>query len=295
MNSFEKIHVIINPAAGNDEPILNTLNTVFHEHEARWDVSITHKFEDGKRLAQEAIANGADLIVAYGGDGTIVDVANGVVGSAVPLAVMPGGTGNGIHKELNMPLNLKDAASTIFTGEIASIDVAEANGAYFLLRADIGLIADIVSDTSRDMKDRWGPLAYLLNTANHLTHPKNTYKLRLDNQVIETEGIGCIVTNANKIGALNLGFHEDVKNDDGLLDIFVMTDMSTTIQNVASGLIQLGENVAINLHHWQAKTVEVSTQEAQTVLADGEEIGKTPISIAVQSSALKVIKGEAKG
>src|SRR5690606_33636656 len=98
--AFKHIQVIINPAAGNNEPILNTLNDVFSQYDVFWDVSLTHKAGDGEQLARQAVENGADLVGAYGGDGTVGEVARGLIGSEVPLAVLPGGTGNSLAVSL---------------------------------------------------------------------------------------------------------------------------------------------------------------------------------------------------
>ncbi len=67
---YSKIHVVINPAAGQDEPMLNMLNDVFQPAGVKWDVSLTHQAGDATRLAAEAAASGVDLVAAYGGDGT---------------------------------------------------------------------------------------------------------------------------------------------------------------------------------------------------------------------------------
>ncbi len=293
-NQFHHIHVIINPGSGQDEPILNIINRVFEKHHANWTVSVTHNFNDGKHLAQQAIQNGADLIVAYGGDGTIVDVVNGVAETAIPLAVLPGGTGNGIAKEFGIPLNLEQATEAIFTYPIEAIDLGYTHNSYYILRLDIGIIADVVTSTNPDMKNRWGAMAYLMNTATHISRPKHMYHLQFDNEEVHIEGIGCIITNANKIGALYFGFNEYVKINDGLLDIIIMTDVSTILQNVAVNLIQLNPNVVLNLHHWQSKSVKIAVDEPQIVLADGEEIGNTSVFTEVRHHALNVIKSSSK-
>ena len=295
MNYFDHIHIIINPASGQDEPILNTINRVMDSHHANWTVSVTHTFGDGRRLARQAIERGADLIVAYGGDGTIIDVANGVVNTDIPLAVLPGGTGNGIMKELGIPLTLRDATEAIFTYPIMPIDVGYIENTYYLLRLDIGIIADVVSGTLPEVKNRWGAMAYLMNTATHVTRPKQTYHLQFDDAEVTIEGIGCVVTNANKIGALSFGFNDNtVKIDDGMLDIIVMTDVGTILQNVAHNLIRLNDNVAVNLHHWQAKSVTITTEQSKIILADGEEVGQTPLYTEIRHHALKVIKNSSE-
>ena len=110
---YKKVHTVINPAAGHDEPILNVLNDVFHEAGVDWEVSLTHKSGDATRLAKEAAESGVDLVAAYGGDGTQMEVANGLLGSGVPQAILPGGTGNAMAHDLKVPINLREAAELI--------------------------------------------------------------------------------------------------------------------------------------------------------------------------------------
>ena len=106
---YAKIHVVINPASGKDEPILNTINDVFHQHGVDWEVSVTKKYGDATEQAKAAIAAGADLVVGYGGDGTQHEIANAVMsaaaetGRSVPMGILPGGTGNGFAREMDAP------------------------------------------------------------------------------------------------------------------------------------------------------------------------------------------------
>jgi diacylglycerol kinase family enzyme len=104
------IHVVINPASGQDQPILNTLNDVFQVFDVDWGVSVTRKSGDAQRFAETAVAEGADVVAAYGGDGTVMEVAQSLIGSDVPLAILPGGTGNLMSVELGIPKNLAKAA-----------------------------------------------------------------------------------------------------------------------------------------------------------------------------------------
>ena len=90
----KRVQVIINPTAGQDQAILGTLNRVFHDADITWDVSITNKAGDARRFARAAVEAGVDIVAAYGGDGTVMEVATGLIGSTVPLAIFPGGTAN---------------------------------------------------------------------------------------------------------------------------------------------------------------------------------------------------------
>ena len=93
---YRRVHVVINPASGKDEPILNVLNDVFRQHGVTWDVSVTHGYGDAAAQARAAIADGVDLVAGYGGDGTQHEIANAVLGAAAdlgrttPMGILPG-------------------------------------------------------------------------------------------------------------------------------------------------------------------------------------------------------------
>ena len=78
-----RVQVIINPASGRDEPILNTLNDTFRQHEVDWNVSVTHRYGDAAAQARKAMQDGVDLVAGYGGDGTQHEIANALVEMAV--------------------------------------------------------------------------------------------------------------------------------------------------------------------------------------------------------------------
>src|SRR5262245_28970234 len=127
---YPKIHVVINPASGKDEPILNTLNDVFHPYDVDWDISITKKYGDATEQAKAAIARGVDLVVGYGGDGTQHEIANAILstGSKIPMGILPGGTGNGFAREMNIPKTLRPAVQLLCSSRhIRKIDAARAN------------------------------------------------------------------------------------------------------------------------------------------------------------------------
>jgi diacylglycerol kinase family enzyme len=116
-------------------------------------------------IAKRAIEQGADLIVAAGGDGTINEVANGMIGSAVPLAVLPGGTANVLARELRLSLRLPEAAAQIaqLRPQRISAGLLHAEGGvrrYFLLMAGAGFDAHIVYNLNLNLKSRLRQGAY---------------------------------------------------------------------------------------------------------------------------------------
>jgi len=199
---YPKVHVVINPAAGKDEPIMNVLNDVFHPAGVDWDISITHKSGDGTRLAAEAAASGVDLVAAYGGDGTQMEIANGLLGTGVPQAILPGGTGNAMAHDLGISLNLREAAELIVTSpKRCAVDLAKKGDTVFMLRAYAGFSADEAA--SREEKDKYGQLAYVQAGLKFIKEvPAAHYKATVDGEVIEGEALICFILNAGSIGGV---------------------------------------------------------------------------------------------
>ena len=104
-----KICVIVNPGSGQPKPVLHTLNSIFRPAEVEWDLKLTHSSGDAERFAREAAADQVDAVAAFGGDGTIMEVARGVMGSETPMAILPGGTANLMSVEMGIPRDLTKA------------------------------------------------------------------------------------------------------------------------------------------------------------------------------------------
>lgn len=288
---YKKVHVIINPAAGKDEPILNTINKVFHQYGIDWQVSITKKFGDATRLAKQAIATGVDLVAGYGGDGTQMEIANAVMGTKTPMAILPGGTGNAMSFELKVPRKLEQAAELICQSKkLQKIDLARIGDQYFMLRAYSGI--EESDKTSRENKDRYGNLAYILDTLHGLKNPPHAnYRLNIDGLEIEEEGLTCLILNAGSLGGVDLHATDKVKVSDGLLDVFMVSTKLSSVQSLASYLLDVGKS-QIGVHHWKGKEIHVEADPPQTSWIDGELYGPTPYTISVIPRGVSIVVPE---
>ena len=299
-----KIQVIINPAAGQHEPILNTLNDVFYAAGVDWDISITMQQGDGFRFAQEAVAAGVDVVAAYGGDGTQMEVAEGLQGANVPLMILPGGTANLMAHELSIPLTLREAAA-LATGEnlpVYGIDVGQVSGEFgeqlFMLRVGVGVgqEANKVELADRSLKDKYGLMAYSIAAIKSLTESdKATYQLTIDGRSSEVTGFTCLVDNAGNMGFRDVSFAQAIDVHDGFVDLIVVQDLGfRSMYSVADSMVERKTNKD-TFHHWQARELTIDTNPPQLVHADGEVIGKTPITIRVLPQKLHVLSPLATG
>jgi YegS/Rv2252/BmrU family lipid kinase len=288
---YQQIHVIINPAAGRNEPILNTLNDVFHQYGVNWEVSITHKFGDATRLAQKAAASGVDLVVGYGGDGTQMEIANGVMGSDTPMAILPGGTGNAMAFELDIPRNLRQAAELICqSSHRRQIDLGRIGDHHFMLRTYTGPGKEAVA--RREEKDRLGVLAYPLASLRIFKGLKPVrYWGTLDGEQVEDEGVMCFIFNAGAWGGVELPKAVDINPGDGLLDVLTINKNINSLRAMASYELNVGK-AKMYIHHRQAREIVLEADPPQTVWIDGEAYGKTPITATVIPQAISIVVPE---
>ncbi len=287
-----RLQVILNPAAGQDEAVLPPLNRVVREADIEWDVSLTHERGDARRLAREAVQAGAELVAAYGGDGTVMETASGLIGSDVPLGILPGGTANVMAIELGVPRELEAAARLLLAPDVErrALDVGRVGEEHFLLRLGTGFEAVVIEGAERELKDRMGTLAYILSAIKALREPpQTTYRLLLDDESVQIEGMSCLVANSGNLGLPGLALHPKIDVSDGLLDVVVIrqVDFDTLISLAAS--VAGVENVPESLPHWQVRRVRIESDPVQDVQADGEMIGETPIEVEVVPQALQVV------
>ncbi len=293
---YKNVHVILNPAAGQDEPIVNVLNSVFHSAGVDWDISLTHKSGDATHLAAAAAASGVDLVAAYGGDGTQMEVANGLLGSGVPQAILPGGTGNAMAHELGISLVLQEAAELIVNShKRRAVDLAKMGEQVFMLRAYAGLSSDEAA--SREEKDKYGQLAYVHSALHFLKKmPVAQYKATVDGEVIEGEALIVFILNAGSIGAVMGREIPEVGNvdiGDGYLDLYVVTKEVKPLRAISKHIYRYrGADAGAGVYHWRGKEISLEADPIQDVWIDGELGGQTPLIVSAMPQALEIVVPE---
>ena len=289
---YPKIHVIVNPASGPNRPILNTFNDVFRKHGVEWDVSITKRYGDARRQAKDAIARGVDLVVGYGGDGTQHELANAVIGTGTPMGILPGGTGNGFAREMNIPKDLAEAVEVLCTCEtIRKVDAARVGSAatgeeYFIQRLYTGVPPE--KQTSRDQKERYGVLAYAITLPQQVFGTSESeYQLTIDGHKVNVSGIKCYIVNSGRMGT-GLTLDENFSPTDGLLDVFVLSKKPVSIMASEARLLRLPTRSA-GLYYWRGCEITIEAQPEQAIWMDGEYQGSSPVTARIVPGALAVV------
>jgi len=289
---IRKIQVIINPASGKNEPILNTLNDVFHPAGVAWDVSITYGAGDATLHAREAAAAGVDVVAAYGGDGTVLEVASGLVGSHVPLAILPGGTANMLAAELGIPDALRAAAELILSPDktLRAVDMGQV-GDDFFFHLGMGVEGTRIERADREAKDSSGMLAYLTSLLQSVREREPVcYTLTLDGQREQVEGINCMITTFGSLGVGGLKLSKQIDPSDGLLDVIVIRQVDLRQLAEAAASVVAEGDLSGPLLHWQVREVRIEADPPpETVTRDGEVYEVAEIAAHVVPGAIHVL------
>lgn len=300
------VHVIVNPAPSRRIPLLAILNQAFRDAGIRWDISITHGTGDGSELARKAVKAGAEVVAVYGGDGTVMEVAAGLVGTDTPMLILGGGTGNLVATELRLPTQLERACDLVCRERYRTrrIDVGMMGEHPFLLRIGCGIEVGVVQEATRELKDQFGKWAYVWAGIKMLQEiPEADYEIILDGrEVIRSTGVACVVANAGTVGVGRLTLAPSVDVNDGKLDVFLLKKASiegiVQIAGKMTGLDRLMKEDDPDLDasqavtQWTVETVEIRTNPVLDIQVDGDVVAKTPQIIKVLPAALRVVVSE---
>jgi diacylglycerol kinase (ATP) len=242
---------------------------------------------DAQAVAEAAVKEGFRTIVAAGGDGTINEVVNGMVGSDVALGILPVGTMNVFAAELGLPGDLDEAWAIIQAGRTRRVDLLRANQQYFVQLAGVGLDAQVVQATSWNFKKNFGPLSYLISAAQIAAQKPPRLYVESDEQV--REGSFVLIGNGRYYGG-PLAFFKDARIDDGKLDVLIFKnlaylDIARYVTNVF-----IGKHTDLpDVEYFQTKKAVVRSDEDVPIEVDGELSGSLPVTFRVSSRKLKVV------
>lgn len=297
-------HLIFNPAAGQGNPNndLAMIRRLLEPH-VQLNVIFTEAGVSPADQARAIVAMGTDVVIASGGDGTVSEIAGVVVETDIPLGIIPRGTANAFSVALGIPTTIQGACEVILAGNTEVVDAARCNGRLMILLAGIGFEADYVDRANREMKNRFGALAYILAGAQQIGEATNfeaTLELegseRSPGEILRGTVSTASITVANAAPATSVlaqGFGQ-VNYQDGLLDITVTTS-KTRLQGITA-MTSLFTSALVNspterddILCLRASRIKISTEPARKVVVDGEIIGTTPVEITCIPGGLTVL------
>lgn len=270
-----KAALIANPKSGRGGVDLSHALTILRAN--GWEATLYQKLHGGHatELARQAVKEGYNVVVDCGGDGTLNEIVEGVVGTDVAVGTLPGGTANLWAHEVGISQQLTVAATQLAGAQRRRVDVGRVsvNGGHkhhFMLMSGIGLDGAVLQNLSKPLKNRIGPIAYAPAAVKALKSFKSV-PVRVDMDGIHWHGhvSQIIVGNTRRYGSFTR-ITADAFMDDGLLDLCLMT---------ARGPISLGRQMgslvvrqrpsAVLAQTYRAATVTIQTQVLLPLQVDG--------------------------
>ncbi len=211
------------------------------------------------------------------------------------MAILPGGTANLMSVELGIPKDLTKAAQIIVDPDsvVRQVDMGQVGEKRFMLRVGMGFAGEKVKLADRELKDKWGILAYSIAGLKALkTAPVVQYNITVDGEEYETDGKTCLIDNAGNMGTQGVSPSKSISISDGLLDVIIVRDAKAGSW-IALGKSMRGKEEQGAVKHWQGREIKIECDSPQDVQGDGEMWGQTPVSAEVLPGVLPILTAPA--
>lgn len=289
--------LIANPVSGPKKDtdallskVTEKITTAGHQCTLRTTEYEGHGFE----IAQKAIGMGYDAIIAIGGDGTVNEIARALIDTDQPLGILPNGSGNGLARELRMPMDPMHAVDTLLRHEVIDIDTCEANGVPFFVTCGIGFDGKISKEFASS-KSR-GLATYARETiSQYFDYEPREYHLMIDDKEVTCKAFLIAIANASQYGN-NAFIAPGASMTDGILDVTILRafptlDVGKIVFQLFSKELEKNEYVA----QYRGKRIVIKALKPVNYHIDGEPMDKTEeLVIEVHSSSLKVLHGRSE-
>jgi YegS/Rv2252/BmrU family lipid kinase len=293
----QKIAVIINPisGAGRRRDVARVraeqAAALVERRRLNAEVFVTERPGHARELAQAGLRRGVTTFVAWGGDGTVNEVGSALVGSDATLAIVPSGSGNGLARELGVPLEPVGAFQLVFEGRSRVIDAGELDGHLFFNIAGIGLDARVAHRFAQGGLERRGFVRYLELAAREVAaFTAHEYALTADGRDLNVRPLLIAIANSRQYGNGALIAPEALL-DDGMLDVVVVDYLPAWrvlmhAPKLFAGTVARVPGVSIT----KTSTLGIASDAALVYHVDGEpHVGGQCINARIHPRALRVI------
>jgi diacylglycerol kinase (ATP) len=289
--------IIVNPTAGRGRAgkEVAAVQRILNAPSQIWDWRFTRGPGDAERIAREAAARDVPLVVAMGGDGTIYETANGILGTRSTLGLIPFGTGNDLARTLGLHGDTERACRALTQGRTLMLDVGVMEGhgldapRRFLVAGGTGYIADVAATVNRGVKFLSGAPAYVWGAISTLrTFQSFDLSVDVDGQQIHTNAMFLAVANTPVTGG-GMRLTPDARVDSGLLEVCLVRKVPKPVLLYELTRVFRGEHVrnpAVTL--LRGKRITVDADPPQILWVDGDTVGTTPAVFTLLPGAIPV-------
>lgn len=284
----ERIFLIINEFAGHKEAAkaVDQVIPFLKKNGKAVEYSFTNYPGHATELASQASANGFNMVVAVGGDGTVNETALGLIGTDTPMGIIPMGSGNGLARELGISMNMSKSARTLVEGNTLHLDVCMLNNQRFLCTSGIGFDALVAEKMSKASSRGFLKYVQLVVQESIFFKPINV-KMKIDGAVVEKPVFLITFANASQFGN-NAFIAPGASMSDGLIDVVVVRKFAKIWMPFFA--IALFSKLVPHLpfvNCYKAKEIELETANTPYFHFDGEP-GKLALPAQVKIDKQKI-------
>ena len=277
---MKKLLFVYNPRAGKEmlKPRLSDVLDIFVKAGYEVTVHPTQAYRDAYYQIKEYEVGKYDLIACSGGDGTIDEVATGMMKrremgkDVVPVGYIPAGTTNDFAKSLHIPRKPLAAADNAVKGVPFPCDIGKFNDSVFVYLAAFGIFTDVSYETDQAVKNVLGHMAYILEGAKRIFNiPSYKIKVEHDGEVIEDEFIFGMVTNSRSVGGFSNMVGKNIVFDDGLFEVTLIKTPKNPIalQEIIAALL-IEQVDTKHMYTFKTKKITFDSVEEIPWTLDGE-------------------------
>ncbi|TIC82996.1 phosphatase PAP2 family protein [Nocardioides sp. GY 10127] len=277
-----RLAVVLNPVKVSDvDAFLDQVTTVARTHGwAAPRLYLTTIEDPGPGMTRAALADGAELVLVCGGDGTVREVCATLAGTGVPVGIVPAGTGNLLARNLDIPLYRRPALECALGGETRAVDLVAVRGdgleeTHFLVMAGMGLDAAIMESVNEEFKARVGWLAYVVSGVKSMMFPTIRLEISVDGGEFTTHRARMAVV--GNVGYLTAGMPllPDAAIDDGLLDVVLLYPRGLLSWVPLAARVLLRQRHTDDLvNRMTGRTITLRSQHEVPRQLDGDPCGK---------------------
>ncbi len=291
---MDKILFIINPVAGGGraKALVSLIEEKMDKLKREYEIVLTKGPKEAIKLAEDKVDD-FETIVAVGGDGTVNEVARGLINKGKgTLGIIPGGTGNDLAKALNIPKDPSEALDILCKGNIKLIDTGRANNYNFLNIGSIGFDADVVINNINIKKIIKSGISYVISVIYTLMHYKaKEVEITVDDVTIKDKILLLAVGNGKYYGG-GLPILPNAILDDGSFDICLISNINKFKFLLLFPSIFKGNHIKYDkyLKLFRGKEVKVKSNDKLNMNIDGEVIANVnEVIFSMEDAKLKVI------
>ena len=290
-----KIHFIINPIAGKGIQYLSMdlLQSIFNPENYTIEIKYSKYKKHATILTNQSITDGAQIIVACGGDGTINEVASCLIHTTIKLGIVPIGSGNGLASNLNIPRKIISSLHIIKQQKTIKIDVGSVNQKLFFSNAGVGFDATVIKNyESSNKRTLVGYIMACFTSFKEINNLKNL-EIKINNSVFEINPFLVFISNSNELG-YKFSLTPKASLQDGLLDIIIISKINKLKMLWFGLLVLINKPLLLKEAKYYQTNRFIVQNKAQNYFEtqlDGEfsTIKDETLSIKINEKALNVI------